>query len=988
MPVQFFTEAERARLNRFPATLDNSDLIAFFTLSEAEGEWIPVQSSPANRLGFALQLCTLRFMGFIPEDLLNPPPTMVEFVARQLGVDPGVLAEYGARAQTRSDHLQVIQGHLGYRKAGPADLEVLAAWLVERALEHDKPLLLYSLACERLRAEKMIRPGVTRLERLVAEARQDAQVATLQYLEPILTTACRAFLDSLLSHDPAVNGVPLSWLRRPVAANSPQAIRRNLEKLDYLRAWRVETWELHGLHPNRLQRLAQIARRSSAQALQRAPAERRYPLLVAFLYQSLVDITDDVIEMVDRCLGYAYAHAKADLAVFRSTVARAINEKITLFQELARTVLDPQVSDPELREVIFARIPAAALERALAEAQQISRPLDDNPFDFLEHRYSHLRQFTPRWLATFTFHSNEEADALVAAVELLRQLNAQNRRVLPKEAPLGFVPPAWRPYAIDEPNPARRRHYYELCVLWELRGALRSGAIWLAPSRRYANPETYLIPKTDWPQWRTEVCRQLQVAEEHGVRLDERAAALVTLLNRVDQGFSHNSKVRLVKGDLVITPLAAEDRPDSAKQLEQLIDARLPHVELSELLIEVDSWTGFSRCFEHAGGNPSRSSALLRHHYASVVAQGCNLGLTKMAQIADLSYDQLAWCTTWYLREETLKAAITAIVNFHYHQPLSHCWGGGTLSSSDGQRFPVAGKVRNATPLPRYFGYGRGVTFYTWTSDQFSQYGTQVIPATVRDATYVLDEILDNETELSLVEHTTDTAGYTELVFALFDLLGMQFSPRIRDIGDQRLYRFERTPDYPNLASRLKGTLNRTLLLDHWDDLLRVAGSLKLGWVTASLLIGKLQTYPRKNKLTRALQEYGRLIKTIFILRYLENEDLRRHINTQLNKGEALHALRGFLFFANNSTIRKKQEEAQINQASCLNLLTNAVVAWNTVYMAAAIDQLRQEGYPVQEEDIVHLSPARYEHINPYGRYSFEINQELAPNRLRPLRRT
>jgi TnpA family transposase len=272
--------------------------------------------------------------------------------------------------------------------------------------------------------------------------------------------------------------------------------------------------------------------------------------------------------------------------------------------------------------------------------------------------------------------------------------------------------------------------------------------------------------------------------------------------------------------------------------------------------------------------------------------------------------------------------------------------------------------VRNATPLPRYFGYGRGVTFYTWTSDQFSQYGTKVIPATVRDATYVLDEILDNETELSLVEHTTDTAGY------------------------QRLYRFERTPDYPNLASRLKGTLNRTLLLDHWDDLLRVAGSLKLGWVTASLLIGKLQTYPRKNNLTRALQEYGRLIKTIFILRYLENEDLRRHINTQLNKGEALHALRGFLFFANNSTIRKKQEEAQINQASCLNLLTNAVVAWNTVYMAAAIDQLRQEGYPVQEEDIVHLSPARYEHINPYGRYSFEINQELAPNRLRPLRRT
>jgi hypothetical protein len=141
----------------------------------------------------------------------------------------------------------------------------------------------------------------------------------------------------------------------------------------------------------------------------------------------------------------------------------------------------------------------------------------------------------------------------------------------------------------------------------------------------------------------------------------------------------------------------------------------------------------------------------------------------------------------WYVRDETLKAATTQFVNFQFRQPLSRFWGTGTLSSSDGQRFPVSGKVRMATALPRYFGYGKGVTFYTWTSDQFSQYGTKVIPTTVRDATYVLDEILDNETELPILEHTTDTAGYTEIVFALFDLLGLQFSPRIRDLGDQRL---------------------------------------------------------------------------------------------------------------------------------------------------------------------------------------------------------
>jgi TnpA family transposase len=404
------------------------------------------------------------------------------------------------------------------------------------------------------------------------------------------------------------------------------------------------------------------------------------------------------------------------------------------------------------------------------------------------------------------------------------------------------------------------------------------------------------------------------------------------------------------------------------------------------LLIEVDRWTRFSQHFTHAGGSAPRSPDVLRHLYAAILAQGCNIGLTKMAQIADLSYDRLAWGTTWYLREDTLKAAVAAIVNFQYHQPLSHRWGGGTLSSSDGQRFPVTGKVRNATALPRYFGYGRGVTFYTWTSDQFSQYGTKVIPATVRDATYVLDELLDNETELPIVEHTTDTAGYTELVFALFDLLGLQFAPRIRDLGDQHLYRVDRTHTYRHLGPRLKGTIQRDRILRRWDDLLRVAGSLKLGWVTASLFISKLQAYPRQNSLTRALQEYGRLIKTIFILHYLQSEEYRRRINAQLNKGEALHALRRFLFFANEGKVRRKDAEEQLNQASCLNLMTNAVVAWNTIYMMAALDALTAEGYAVEGDDLVHLSPARYEHINPYGKYRFELGAEWSRTTLRPLR--
>jgi TnpA family transposase len=290
------------------------------------------------------------------------------------------------------------------------------------------------------------------------------------------------------------------------------------------------------------------------------------------------------------------------------------------------------------------------------------------------------------------------------------------------------------------------------------------------------------------------------------------------------------------------------------------------------------------------------------------------------------------------------------LVNFHHQQWLSSYWGGGTLSSSDGQRFPTSGKIRNAKAQPKYFGYGKGVTFYTHTSDQYSQFGTKVIVTTERDATYVLDEINDNLTDLPLLEHTTDTAGYSDLIFALFDLLGKVYAPRLRDIKDQRLCKIKgKEWAYPQL--KFTATVNPEYIRKHWDELLRVAASIKTGTVTASLFISKLQAYPRQNNLMYVLQAYGQLIKTIFICRYLLELPLRRKINTQLIKGEHLHNLRLYLWFGGDGIIRKKQEEKQQITARSLNLLTNIVLVWNTVYIQAILKQLEQEGYRVDEND-------------------------------------
>jgi TnpA family transposase len=987
MPVQFLTKEERQRWDNFPGEISNQDADIYFTLSQTDKEQIPQTSQEHNRLGFVLQLCALRYLGFYPTNLASVPDGILRMLAAQIQSDIESFDLYGQRLQTVNDHRRQIEAYLGFFRPTILTLDKLGKWLFERALEHDKPTLLFQLACEKLHQEKVARPGISVIERMVATARREARERIYETLQPIIEEH-KAFLDQVLIYDKAQGKTMLNWLSKGAVSSSPKAILETLKKLNILKQGGVTNWNLQQINPNLRKFLAQLAGRSTNQALLRTSEDRRYPALIAFLHRALEQINDELIDLFDRYLSTKYSRSKNQLDEFRKTVARATNEKVLFFQKIATILLDPAVTDEDLRSMVYTRISEDNLRRAVVECDRLMRPQDDNFLDFFTGSYSDARKFIPNFLTTIAFHATNKDDSLLQAVNLIRKLSIEGKRKVPEDAPTEFVSPKWQPYVWEKDGQINRR-YYEMCVLWELKNALRAGDIWLENSCRYAAPESYLIPPTRWAGLRQDVFRMLRMEGGFEKRFFQRTNELNALLAQTDKAFLENKvdgQLRMEKDKLVVARLRAEELSESSRRLSALINERLPLVDLPDLLIEVDSWTEFTRPIEHAGNSSPCPQEDLPYLYAALLSHACNFGPTRMAQAAKLSRQKITWYTNWYLREETLRAAIIRLVNFHYQQPLTNYWGGGTLSSSDGQRFPVPVKSRVATALPKYFGYGRGLTFYSWTSDQFSQYGSRVIPATMRDATYVLDAILDNETDLTILEHTTDTSGYTELIFALFDLLGMQFSPRLRDIGSHTLYRIDADNHYAIIGPLLQARIRENVILKQADQLLRVAGSLKLGWVTASLLINKFQSHRRQGALLKALQEYGRLNKTIFILRYILDETYQRRIGKQLNKGEALHDLRAFLMFAREGQIRLRQLEDQENQASCLTLITNAVIAWNTVYMGEVVEKLKSEGVEITDQDIAHLSPCRYEHINKYGNYEFNIEEMHSQSKLRPLR--
>jgi TnpA family transposase len=275
---------------------------------------------------------------------------------------------------------------------------------------------------------------------------------------------------------------------------------------------------------------------------------------------------------------------------------------------------------------------------------------------------------------------------------------------------------------------------------------------------------------------------------------------------------------------------------------------------------------------------------------------------------------------------------------------------------------------------------------YTHLSNQYAPYYAKLVNVGVRDSTYVFDGLLYHESDLHIEEHYTDTAGFTDHVFALMHLLGFRFAPRIRDLGETRLYVPKGQTVYDALKPMIGGAINIKQIRDHWDEIMRLAASIKQGTVTASLMLRKLGSYPRQNGLAVALRELGRIERTLFILDWLQSVELRRRVHAGLNKGEARNALARAVFFNRLGEIRDRSFEQQRYRASGLNLLTAAIVLWNTVYLERVTNALHKHSQNIDDALFQYLSPLGWEHINLTGDYLWRSSARIEAGKFRPLR--
>ena len=960
-------------------------MVRHYTLSDCDMAMIRRCRGDHSRLGYALMLCFLRYPGRHLRAHEHPSAVLISFVAEQIDVCADGLEDAMASEQTRRRHAAELQRWLRLRPFNARHGAELAKWLLPHAVENDRLTHLAELVLEECRQRRIIIPSPRTLERLCVTVRYHARRELERRLTDGLSAEQRQGLDALTKRRSETAQSWLAWLRQMPEATKSTAMLGLIKRLDHVRAIGLDPARAHRVHQARLAQLAREAGRTTAQHIAGYEPRRRHAALTAAVLDLIPSLTDRAIDLFERLMGTMFRKAEGRYARSFQDDARAINQKVRLYAQIGVALIAAREAKRDAYEAIAEIIPWERFRATVAEAEELARPEEFDAYQALPEHYAGLRRWAPAFLEAFAFQGIPAASPLLRALDTLRAMNKAGASRVPKSAPVGFVRERWARHVM--PDGAIDRRYYEICVLSELRGRLRAGDIWVMGSRRYRSFEERLISQ--------ETLRELQANGAWPVAVDadferflaERKALLDKRLAAIELKAKGGllPDVTLDRGVLKIAAIE-KSTPPEAEELTARLYAMLPRVRITDLLSEVARWTMFPDCFTHL--RTGASVADQRVLMACLLADGLNLGLTRMAEACTVaSLGQLAWTADWHIRDETYALALRRLVNQQQREPLAALFGSGTTSSSDGQFFRAGGYGRDAARLNAHYSDEPGSKFYTHVSDRHAPFHTTVIAATASEALHVLDGLLYHQSEVTSVRHHTDGGGDSDHVFALCKLLGFQFAPRIPDLKSRRLYSFGKTSNYPTLEPLIGGRINVALIRAHWNDILRVAVSIRTGTVTASLIMRQLASYPRQNGVAAGLRELGRLERTLFTLDWIEDPELRRDASRELNKGKSRNSLARAVFIHRLGEIRDRTYENQQHRASGLNLVVTAIILWNTRYLDRAIDALRVvEAVP--EELLAHLSPLGWEHVNLTGDYVWASADQPSenPDGFRPLR--
>ncbi|MGL4999234.1 MAG: Tn3 family transposase, partial [Cetobacterium sp.] len=767
---------DKEKKELFTIKITKSDIVDNFTLTSEEIIYIEKFKKPYLKLGYALQYLFLKNFGYHLHKEI--PLEVLKYLGAQLEVQDFRIDFYLNNEATRLRHFSEILNFLDFsRFKTNSTIEKLAENIARKSSNN---LELTSEFLFELKKMKIVSPGISTIEDILSKAwiKADKKI----YEEILRQFKDKKNLNTLLENNSNSESV-FSQLKSTSVNVSSTGAKELLSKIKFIDEIDCNC-DLSFLSEAKISYFLTEIQRSDKFRIQRfADENKKYAYLAMFLYFRRRHFVDMVIEVTSN-----YAHKVLKRSRKKTQKQNALNFKnyrnnSNKLRDILKEIIEIKEFD-EFKEYKDSLLPLKEeLDSQEDEMEEI---------DFLLKSH-HSFNYTNELLECINFDTNTKPEF----VKLLNSFPAyKSRKKL--EININFFSTQWQRY-IKEYDYSKK--IIEIALLYTIRDNIRSGDLFVRESSKYNSFDHYLIESVE-------------------VRNDNEA---VKFINEIKSSFALPKKL----------DFNFEIDKDKRSFFSDKIYSYFPKITMTEMIYEVNSWTNFLDSFKESFQYDATGKQ--KTIVATLLANGHNIGFSKMAASGSIDESVLRRTNEYYFNHTTLSKAQISLVNYHHSLDIVKNWGNGGKSSSDGMRIPINSKTIYADYNTHYGN--RGGAIYRHISDQYTPYYVQMLQG--RDSNHVLDGLLYHGTDLDIYEHSTDTAGYTEQMFALTYLLGFKFKPRIKNAEQQQLYYFENI----SIGDVSFKKINEKVIIENYYEILRLVESIRSGKVKASLIMQKIGSY-------------------------------------------------------------------------------------------------------------------------------------------------
>lgn len=988
MAAIYETAYPRIKSDISPSELDN-----IYTPSDAELRFASNQRrQPVAQYALLLLLKTFQRLGYFVL-LKEIPGSIKKHIAKSVpnySYNQKKLNEYD-QSGARQRYLNILRKHFKV-KAFDRTAKDLVTQTTEQAAETKQELPdIINIAIEELVRQRYELPGFSSLVRSAKKSRNRVNDDFFKLICNSLDSELQRDINELLSCTDTGSFTAWNELKREPKKPTNKEIKSYLKHIQWLQSWTQQLPSIEMIPVSKRRQFMFEARALDAAGLKRLRSTKRYALVVILLYSQLYKATDDIVNILIRKIRNIHTQSEERLKQYQLDQAKRVEKLIAQFRDVLNAFQNGENDQQRIKGISqsFRSEP----EQLLAECEEHMSYAGNNYYPFMLSPYQSLRPLLLNCLELVHLQSTTKDQSIIKAIEFILANRSSHKEKLEllnsggkcNELQLHWIPEKWRKLVTGKSKANTKitsihRKYFELCVLTQVARELRSADLIADDSDEYSDFNTQLISWEEYEKQIAPYCEMLGLPTTTSGITEKLKQNLVNTASQLDQSYPDNEWLTITSQGLTLHQHDKSSKPDNLEKIDELIKHKLETKNILDILVESEGWLNLHKKFSPISGFEGKIADPRKRFITTLFCYGCNLGPSQTAQsIKGLSRKQVAWLNLHHVTEERLDKAIVDVINMYNKFRLPNYWGSGKHASADGTKWNLYEQNLLSEYHIRYGGYG-GIGYYH-VSDKYIALFSHFIPCGVYEAVYILDGMIKNESDIQPDTIHGDTQAQSAPVFGLAYLLGIDLMPRIRNIKDLIFFKPEKGIIYKHINSLFNESINWCLIETHMPDMLRIALSIKAGKLTPSDILRRLGTYSRKNRVYFAFRELGRVVRTIFLLKYIGDIELRKTVQSATNKSEEFNNFTKWLFFGGEGVIAENVRYEQNKIIKYNQLVANLVILYNVEAMTGVLKTLQGDGITLDEKILAGLSPYRTSHINRFGDYTLDLrSSNYKPN--------